>query len=743
MIINVSRSRAALYLLATVGIVNLLTFFNPFPLFFSSVLLIVLLIIPGILILTSINRSIPHLSIENFLSVIGLSLSFLILGGLLINTLGPLLGIERPLSRTPLLITFDILLLIFAAVVLFLHKTITFELNSYLKFKKIDFLFIAYGLLCLLLVLGGSQILNNGGTGGWILGAIAGLASYIVLGVLLQKKLSPITLPIAIFLFGFSLLLSYSLRSNYVFGWDINQEFHVFQLTNSAKRWAIGTDRNPYNACLSITILPTVLSTITRISGEVLFKIVFQGIFAFVPLAIYKLTRLILPNKDRRLGFLAAVIFASQTWFIMQAPILARQEVALFFFSTFLIIIFNQKLAYRKLRILFGLMIILSHYSTAYVMLVLFALYFFIRWLFIKKPSKLLSARLLTILFIITFLWQYQMTHTAGNLNQTIDQTISSLPQVFSSTGLGSSVSQITFSTPDLNTQKNNNSTFESATRTYSHLHTNLYSLSTYAQYEPQPLPPPIVNSPIKGISAGLITSIGRIDKLVLSDVLPLVGLAVLGYMTFNNKKATKRRDYIVLSLASMILIGVMLVLPLLKVNYNLTRLWLQALIIFASLIAFGGYKVLSKFHRSRYLILALSAAVFLLYSAGLMSYVAGDTAQAMFSNNSNDYNLYYTTTGEVLSAQWLSASHLNLPVYADQLASLRLSAYGGIQNTVDHVYPSTITKDSYVYESQSNINGMELVKYKNGLLEFTFPKQFLQQEKNNVYDNQTSMIYH
>ncbi len=130
-----------------------------------------------------------------------------------------------------------------------------------------------------------------------------------------------------------------------------------------------------------------------------------------------------------------------------------------------------------------------------------------------------------------------------------------------------------------------------------------------------------------------------------------------------------------------------MLVLPLLKTDYNLPRLWLQALIIFSPLVVFGGIKLLTKFPKFKFQLIAILVAVFLLYSSGVIPYVTTGTASAMFSNNSNDYYLYYTTKGEVLAAQWLGSQHTNLPIYSDQLASLKLLAYGNVTNTQEYIY--------------------------------------------------------
>jgi uncharacterized membrane protein len=742
--VQLTRKKFAGILLSLTIMLNVLVLYSHTQIFIGSILLLVLLLLPGFLILLSIHKNIPKRSVETLMIVIGLSLTFLILGGLLINTIGPLIGVTRPLDTLPLMLTYDVLFLILITVAVYRHPNLSFVLVQKLGINKFDIAYLGYGLVCLLIIMVGSQILNSGAGGGLVIAAFILLAIYIIAGVLLHRKLSPIAIPVAIFIIGFSLLLSYSLRSNYVFGWDINQEFGVFQLTNLAKHWSIAADRGPYNACLSITILPAALNSLTKFSGDTLFKFVLQGIFALVPVVIYRLTTIILPVKDKRLGFLAAVIFVSQTWFIMQAPILVRQEISLFFFSVLLLILLKKSSHYKIQGVVFGLMVILSHYSTAYVMLSLFILYILLKGLVFREHPKLFPARVLLLFLLVTFLWQYQMTRTAGNLTQTLAQTFTSLPQVFSSQGIGSSLSQISFASSRGNIQQNINSDYKQQTIMFRKTHGDLYPSTTYKAYQPSavsyPYPPsvPIV----QGLPSFFLEWLGKITKIITSEILPLVGIVIISIMTLRKKRDSLLKEYALLSIASLLLLAVMLVLPLLKGDYNLTRLWLQALIIFSPLVAFAGYKMLYKLRRINLPIVASLFSIFFLYSSGLITYATSGVAQAMYSNESSDYYMYYTTKGETLSARWMSLHANGTPIYADQLASLKLAAFGNIEHARQDVYPSTITTTSMVYEDETNLDGVNLHYSNNSLLRYLYPNKFISSQKDELYSNNSSEVY-
>ena len=70
-------------------------------------------------------------------------------------------------------------------------------------------------------------------------------------------------------------------------GHDIQQEYLVFQLTEFHGHWSMAYFNDPYNACLSITILPTELSRIIQVDSPYIFKLFFQMIFALCPVMAY------------------------------------------------------------------------------------------------------------------------------------------------------------------------------------------------------------------------------------------------------------------------------------------------------------------------------------------------------------------------------------------------------------------------------------------------------------------------
>ena len=83
-----------------------------------------------------------------------------------------------------------------------------------------------------------------------------------------------------------ALLLMTSLRGWYVTGHDVQTEYLVFELTKQLSRWKVSTFPDAYNACLSITILPTMILRWTRVGDPYVFKVLFQVLsLPDVPLA--------------------------------------------------------------------------------------------------------------------------------------------------------------------------------------------------------------------------------------------------------------------------------------------------------------------------------------------------------------------------------------------------------------------------------------------------------------------------
>jgi uncharacterized membrane protein len=202
-----------------------------------------------------------------------------------------------------------------------------------------------------------------------------------------------------------TLLLSSSVSSPNLWGYDVNQEFHVFSQVLQTGFWNTGVvDRlSNYNTLLSVTILPTIISLVTEIPGIPIFKYVFPTIFAVTPVILYKIYRKIL-NPD--LAFISVLFWMMYPAFYETMIQLARQEIA----ELLLVLLMYLFLSYsgsprRSDAILVSLLtlgLITSHYTLAFIyMLVITGSLAISRF----SHSRLASDRMVMLSAIITIAW--------------------------------------------------------------------------------------------------------------------------------------------------------------------------------------------------------------------------------------------------------------------------------------------------------------------------------------------------
>lgn len=116
---------------------------------------------------------------------------------------------------------------------------------------------------------------------------LGGIAAYVFAIVLFRKKLNHNIYPWAILMLNISLLLMGFLRSCYVYGVDINIEYHIFQLVKANQQWNMSLFRNFYNTCLSVSLLPTILSSFLKINDQYIFKLIILLLFSITPIRVY------------------------------------------------------------------------------------------------------------------------------------------------------------------------------------------------------------------------------------------------------------------------------------------------------------------------------------------------------------------------------------------------------------------------------------------------------------------------
>jgi len=275
----------------------------------------------------------------------------------------------------------------------------------------------------------GAWLLDTNGNNSVSVLLLVLISVYALLVTYYHDKISKNVYPLGILMISLSLLFMYSLRSPYIMGYDLSNEYYVFQLTKEDFHWDISKFNNPYNTILSITILPTMYSEILNIGDGYVFKILYQLVFSLVPLIIYITFA---KYTEKWVAFLAAFFFMSNSAFSLQMTSVARQEVAMFFFTLTIFIMLTRKIHGPKgniMYIIFGAALILSHYYQAYLFLLLLLLTYLIQLCFkrfrIADKEKNITATLVSLFIIVTFLWYGQTTAT------TFTYTIDWIGEVF------------------------------------------------------------------------------------------------------------------------------------------------------------------------------------------------------------------------------------------------------------------------------------------------------------------------
>lgn len=736
---------------------NIITMFNLNLLFFIIYKLLFLLLFPGLIIMLIFNTN-GIKFFEYIVYIIGISISFLMFTGLTINWLFLWLHItEKPLSLFPLLISFDVILLIFGIIAYKRNKELTFKITIP-KLNWLNKTFFLIQIIFPTLSIFGSTTLNNGGTNNITTVMLVGIAIYIFIIILISQKINKYIYPSATIAFAISILIMFSLRSWHILGWDINQEYLVFILTKNLQAWSIHTLNSSYNLCLSITILPMILNTFININSEYIFKLIFPILFSIVPLIIY-----LISNKfiEEKYAFLSAFFFISQYWFFEAMPALARQEIAFIFLGSILLLILNENLSKRVnnlLLIIFGISIPVSHYSTAYIWLATIFIFYIINRILkitiLNKIEPCFSLKYLLLMLSFTFIWVFQINSVPNNFKTVLSDVVVNISNIFSSTSISTELNTLALSNLDVNNDRNVNYNYISLSKLYSQHVFNLFPDATFRSYKPVAVYPEKINTKVSSGIVAYTEIILKIIKLILIDIFPIIGFCyLLNKFLFKNIKNNKIKlhnnikiNYILISASILPLMALIVILHLIQTEYNLSRFYLQGLISFSFMTIIGGKCLLTKLRLTKVIdiSLALILLVFFFSTTGLIIQFVGGEPQVNLNNFGEEYDRYYITQSETSGANWLKNNYNKKDiVYADEMAFLRLTSFGLMTKFNPNILPSTITKNSYVYLSSTNIfKGKVYKRFDIDFLSYNSPVNFIAKNKDLIYNNGGSKIF-
>ncbi len=699
--------------LAILGLVGLAALGLDIPFLRQIVGFIYLAFIPGLLILRILKLRGLGI-VETLLYSVGLSIAFVMATGFFMSFVFPYLGISRPISILPVILTIASLILIFSFIV-YKQKSVRTPSPA----RSIDWskLFSPPVLLLLLLpilsALGAFWVYLHGGN--VLLLILLSLIVFIVILVAFGKFVPARLYPVAILAIAIALLWHRSLISPYLVGGDVYHGLPYLKLVLNNSIWSSNLPSNA-NAMLSIVMLTPIYSLVLKLDIVWILKIVYPLFFSLVPLALFQAYR---KQTGDKIAFLGAFLFMSWPPFFTSLVGTMRMPIAELFLATSILLFVSKEMTPFKratLLIIFGLSIVVSHYGTSYIYMLylLIGLSLLLLWRsstakdlleriavrfskfrhalnIIPQSPKLadssLSGSTLTVNYVVLFIvfglaW-YMYVSSGSPLNSIV--------------GVGEHI--------------------------YSSLRTEFFSLSGRDAHVVQALG----LAPMRGREVAW--EIARIFQYI-TQLFIVIG--ILGLIT-NLHKTRFHLEYAAMSLVSMVIIGFSIILPYFALALNMSRIYHIALFFLAPFCVLGGiatfrwlFRVL-RLHRPRgdnifLKLVVISVLVpYFLFTTGFIFQITGATPISVpLSLYKADWPYY--SESEMHASIWLSKTPEDRKVYGDDYCRALLR-YGGVSGVRKGFPPDIeVDEDSYIFLRRWNvIHGEVLVSTRGQGRAFTY----------------------
>ena len=708
------------------------------------------------------------------LHAFGLSLLVLVVGGLAVNTVLPLLGLDRPLAPTVIGLAWlglDAALLHWRRHVPLVGAVRVRQVAARAWAARADLAEGLAGLAVVLAVLGAIR-LNNGAGGGVALAAHL-LVAAAVLALLRREGTLGRDLRV-LYLVGAALLLATSLRGWGITGHDIQAEYYAFSLTNDAQHWSTDVLQNAYNACLSVTILPTVLAQATGLSGGTVFEVVLQLVFALVPVTVYLVSRRYVP---RRLALAGVVFLVAFPAFSVDMPYLVRQEVA-FLFVGLLLLAGTQPLAgagpraQRALVAAFGVGVVLAHYSTTYLMLLGLLVGLGLvggAWLLAKvmrrdtghRPLVLLSPLVVGLIAAVSVLWAGPVTDTGSHAQDVARNTIAAIFGRGEDRPGSSDVSFAIFGGEDASPRARMDLYVEETMELRRAAPRDLLLIDDLGPAEKRPRIVEADRAPLTpvgerldevGVDPGTLADLARLASAVLLQLFLVVGV-------WRVVRARRRGDpetspevsteVVALVLGLMAALALVVVVPSLSVEYGVLRAFLQTMLFLAPVAALGMGWLLERLGRATGAwMVGVPVAVLLVLSAAAPSLLGGNPAKLALHDDGLYHDRYVVPDSDRAAADRLvgapDGSGALPKVITSRHQVLRILNAGLPEGeVVDRIFPTLLHTGSYVFvDAHLARQHEETIFYSGDRITYKYPLRELDRRLHLVYTSGASRIY-
>jgi len=669
--------------ISIIFLTNLAIFLN-IPFLRQTFGFLFLTFLPGLLILQILKLNEIEFT-EKCVLAVGMSVSFLMFSGLILNIVSPYLGYTKPISTLPLTISISVAMLILSTI---LYKKNNFNFSIEINNKYINkFLspILLVALIPLLGVIGALAVrfYENSIFSLLLMVVIALTVALIGFDLFIPSKLYPL----AIFMIAIALILNRTLLSPYPFGSDIHYEYYFYKIVEMNAYWDPTTFPSNCNSMLSTVMLPTIYSILLKMDGVWVYKTVYPFIFSMVPIGIYQILKKQIAEKD---AFMSVFFFMSFFSFFIVLSWLPRQQIAELFIILLVFLMMCKEIEPMKRSLLIIVCfasLIVSHYGITYIflfcMLGVFALSFFI-----KTKNIILTQTMIALFIVMTIFW-----YTSISEGSVFNNIIHIIHHIYRSIG------------------------------------TELFSSNA--------IDPTISMAFGAGIFEAPFWIMMAQAWQILTQLILVFGL---GHSILKYKESRFGREYFLLSSTFAILILMSIILPYFASSLNMNRIYHITLLLLSPFFVIGVETILKetsrlfkvvllRSYKIKYLILLIILIPYFLFNNGFVFEITENPQNIHLNISHMDYKhvdaarfnySYYipfsTPEQDVFACRWLSSKIDNNLIYADKFRIHEPVGHGLISPMhMRRLNPATLN-GKYIYLGYKNIN--------EGIMEILDPEQ-------------------
>jgi uncharacterized membrane protein len=713
---------------------------------------LVLTIVPGLLFL-QIMKLDKLENTEKFVLSVGLSISFLMLFGLLINYVLFYLGYEKPLSCTPLLIFID-LLFIFAIIRSKLNKD-TFTTPPIFTLTRSEKVFLIFPIFFPFLSVFGMQLMNANNNNILLIVLLLLIPIYIIFICILNQHFPIKLYPIVLFLISISLILIFALRSNHLIGVDTHNEYYLFQLTLKNLHWNV-ISNSTLDSSLSISLLPTIYQSLLSTNSETLFKLLYPILFSISPLIVYIISKKYIGALYGFLSSCTFMFFYNFLWTSYHA----RTNIAILFFALAIMSLFSINIPLIKKKVLFILFIVsclFSHYSTSYIFFIVIFLCMSMMKIFPNKSSKnnLFGLTTIFLFFVTLFFWYGMITKGAFHSGVIfIEKTLLELTSFFLIESRGATV-QVMFGEGVI--KKTIPQKIEFVFSWLKILFTCIGMMTLIGKYKETTAYYGATAKVMFGesvINKTIIQTIGFIISWLKSLFIHIETMSFIGIykkttvcsLDFSNFSFLVNKfeiEYFFMSIFFGIIYLISIIFPFISIGYSLDRIYFLGSVILSIFYVIGGIKIAECLKISSYFVILLVLIPYFFCVTGV-AYEACNVPRDITLNSEGElYDKLYIHDQESYGILWLGKHHGDIPIYGDQYSNLRFISQCGmnslryaefIDNKEDPIYGYIFLR----YTGAINHKLLSLNFIWHDMTEYSH----ILNEKNKIYNNGGSEVY-